>query len=56
MDNNKRQKLEKAGWQVGTVSEFLELSSSESEMVALKLALSRQFNPLLIRVIMILLE
>ncbi len=56
MDNNKRQRLEKAGWQVGTVAEFIELSPNELEMVALKLALSRQFNPLLIRVIMILLH
>ena len=46
MDNNKRQRLEKAGWQVGTVTEFLELSQSESEMVELKLALSRQFKSL----------
>ncbi|WP_107669298.1 helix-turn-helix domain-containing protein [Cyanothece sp. BG0011] len=46
MDNNKRQKLEQAGWQVGTVSEFLELSPSESQMIELKLALSQQFKSL----------
>ena len=44
MDENKRQRLEKAGWQVGTVAEFLELSPSESEMVEFKLALSQQFK------------
>ncbi|CCQ59497.1 MAG: helix-turn-helix domain-containing protein [Crocosphaera sp.] len=44
MDENKRQRLEEAGWQVGTVAEFLELSESESEMVEFKLALSRQFK------------
>ncbi len=46
MDENKRQRLEKAGWQVGTVAEFLELSPSESEMVEFKLALSQQFKSL----------
>ncbi len=46
MDENKRQRLEETGWQVGTVAEFLELSPSESEMVEFKLALSRQFKSL----------
>ncbi len=46
MDENKRQRLEKAGWKVGTVAEFLELSPSESEMVEFKLALSQQFKSL----------
>ncbi|MGK7880952.1 MAG: helix-turn-helix domain-containing protein [Crocosphaera sp.] len=46
MDENKRQRLEEAGWQVGTVAEFLELSESESEMVEFKLALSRHFKSL----------
>ncbi|MDJ0662312.1 MAG: helix-turn-helix transcriptional regulator [Crocosphaera sp.] len=46
MDNQKRQRLEAAGWQVGTVAEFLELSPSESEMIEVKLALSRKFKSL----------
>ena len=46
MDAQKRQRLEEAGWQVGSVAEFLELSPSESEMVELKLALSRKFKSL----------
>lgn len=46
MDDHKRQQLEAAGWQVGTVADFLELSPSESEMVEFKLALSRKFKSL----------
>lgn len=46
MDDQKRQRLEAAGWQVGTVAEFLELSPSESEMIEVKLALSRKFKSL----------
>ncbi len=42
MDKNKRQRLEKAGWKVGTVAEFLELSPSESEMVKIKLKLQQE--------------
>jgi DNA-binding XRE family transcriptional regulator len=42
MDINKRQRLEAAGWCVGTPSEFLKLSSVEAEIVELKLALSQR--------------
>ena len=44
MDDRKRKRLEAAGWQVGTAADFLELSSAESEMIELKLALSRKFK------------
>ena len=40
MDARKRQKLEKAGWQVGSADEFLELSPEEASYVEMKLSLS----------------
>ena len=33
MDLAKRQRLEAAGWKIGTVAEFLELTPVESEIV-----------------------
>lgn len=44
MDEVKRQRLEAAGWKVGTVNDFLELSPEESEIVELKLALSQKLK------------
>jgi DNA-binding XRE family transcriptional regulator len=41
MEESKRQYLEKQGWKVGTVSEFLELTPEETAIVEIKLALSR---------------
>ncbi len=41
MDEKKRQRLEAAGWHIGTAEEFLKLSPDESELVELKLALSK---------------
>jgi DNA-binding XRE family transcriptional regulator len=46
MEENKRRQLELAGWKVGTVDEFLELSPEESELVEFKLALSRHLKKL----------
>jgi hypothetical protein len=40
MDATKRQKLEEAGWKVGTTQEFLGLSEIDVELIELKLALS----------------
>ena len=40
MRGSKRTRLERAGWRVGTVQEFLNLSDEESEVLELKLALS----------------
>lgn len=40
MDEKKRQKLEEAGWQIGSADEFLELSPEENSYVEMKLALS----------------
>jgi DNA-binding XRE family transcriptional regulator len=40
MDKRKREKLEKKGWKVGTVADFLNLSAEESAYVEMKLALS----------------
>ncbi len=39
MDAKKRKKLEAAGWQVGTVEDFLNLTSAELAMVELRLSL-----------------
>ncbi|MEC4895929.1 MAG: helix-turn-helix transcriptional regulator [Oscillatoria sp. PMC 1051.18] len=44
MDSNKRQRLEAAGWQVGTVSDFLELKPAETNFIELKLALTRKLK------------
>ena len=40
MDEKKRQKLEQAGWKIGSTEEFLELSPEEANYVELKLALA----------------
>jgi len=39
MDEKKRQKLEQAGWKVGSTEDFLELSPEEANYIELKLAL-----------------
>jgi len=41
MKSEKRDKLEKAGWKVGTAREFLGLSSAEETFIGLKLGLAR---------------
>src|SRR5437867_2032200 len=41
MRKDKRTRLERAGWKVGTVREFLGLSKAEEALVELKLTLSR---------------
>lgn len=46
MDIEKRKRLEAAGWTVGTVEDFLELSPAESELVELKLTLSQHLKRL----------
>lgn len=40
MKASKQKKLENAGWKVGSVDEFLDLSPEESAYIELKLALS----------------
>ena len=44
MKVSKRKKLEKAGWKVGTVDDFLGLSPEESAYIDMKLALSRSLK------------
>jgi DNA-binding XRE family transcriptional regulator len=39
MERSKRKRLEKAGWQVGTTSDFLGLSKVEETLVDMKLTL-----------------
>lgn len=40
MDQAKKKHLENKGWKISSVSEFLELSSEESILIEIKLALS----------------
>ncbi len=44
MDIEKRKRLVAAGFEFGTVAEFLGLSEEESEMIELRLALSQQLK------------
>jgi hypothetical protein len=44
MKTTKRKKLEKAGWKVGTASEFLGLSGEEEMLVNMKLALASKLK------------
>lgn len=44
MEEAKRKRLEKTGWKVGTVSEFLDLSPEETAVIEIKLALSRHLK------------
>ncbi len=46
MDEIKRQRLEAAGWRVGTAEDFLGLSPPEAELVEMKLALSQHLKRL----------
>ena len=44
MKNNKRRKLEAAGWAVGSVQEFLGLSDADAAPIEMKLALSQSLR------------
>jgi ribosome-binding protein aMBF1 (putative translation factor) len=44
MTTEKRRKLEKKGWRIGSVSDFLELSPEESAYVELKVRLARELR------------
>ena len=44
MKNTKRAKLEAAGWAVGSVQEFLDLSDADAALIDMKLALSRSLR------------
>ena len=44
MNQDKRKRLEVSGWRVGTVEEFLKLSSVEKEIVEIRLALSQELK------------
>ena|SRR5579862_6884434 len=44
MDKARKKRLEKAGFRVGTVAEFLELTPEENELVELRLALTDHFK------------
>ena len=44
MDKRKKAQLQKKGWKVGTVAEFLDLSAEESAYIEMKLALSEKLK------------
>jgi transcriptional regulator with XRE-family HTH domain len=44
MDRIKKERLEAKGWKVGTVSEFLALTTEENALIEIKLALSRSLK------------
>ena len=44
MDKAKRKRLETAGWKVGTVREFLDLSAGEEAYLELKLQLAKNLR------------
>jgi DNA-binding XRE family transcriptional regulator len=44
MKQPKRQKLEAAGWQVGSATDFLGLSKEEESLIEMKLALARKLK------------
>lgn len=44
MKTSKRQKLEAAGWKVGTTSDFLGLTQEEEALLEMKLSLAKQLN------------
>ena len=44
MKKDKLKKLERAGWRVGTVADFLGLSKSEAALVELKLGLGKSLR------------
>jgi predicted XRE-type DNA-binding protein len=46
MEPTKRQKLEAAGWKVGTVAEFLELTPEEEAIIEIRLSLSKSLKKL----------
>jgi predicted XRE-type DNA-binding protein len=46
MEPTKRQKLEAAGWKVGTVAKFLELTPEEEAIIEIRLSLSKSLKQL----------
>jgi predicted XRE-type DNA-binding protein len=44
METTKRQKLEAAGWKVGSVAEFLNLSPEEEAIIEIRLPLSKSLK------------
>lgn len=44
MEEAKKRRLEEKGWKVGTVSDFLSLTSEETALIEIKLALSRHLK------------
>lgn len=46
MNEEKRQRLQTAGWSIGNASHFLGLTSEEADFIELKLALARRLKQL----------
>lgn len=44
MDKKKRERLQAAGWSVGTVQEFLELSDADAALIEIRVVLSDELR------------
>lgn len=44
MDRNKKKRLEKAGWTVGSASDFLELADAETGLVEIRISLAQSIR------------
>ena len=44
MKQEKKERLKKAGWKVGTTKEFLQLTAEEAALIEIKLALARSLK------------
>jgi predicted XRE-type DNA-binding protein len=44
MKKTKKERLKKAGWKVGSTTDFLELTDDEAAMIELKIALARDLK------------
>jgi DNA-binding transcriptional regulator YiaG len=44
MEKTKRERLQKAGWAVGSAQDFLDLSDEEAALIEMKLALARSLK------------
>lgn len=49
MKKSKKEKLEKAGWKIGSVQEFLKLSNEEVAFIEMKLALAKYLKDMRIK-------
>ena len=48
MDEKKKKRLEEKGWRIGSIENFLELSTEESVYIELKMALSENLKSIFV--------